>query len=175
MAQRRTRPTSRSRAHKSVEAPQLAVCTKASAESQVREALSAFGTIEEYPPARLLILHQSPDASAKDLAQTIDQLRERTLVEYATPVTWHPDTGTRQILTDEITVRLHGDASREALSEMRRDEGVSVARRNEFVPSQYTLKVADPSGTRTLDVAKRLSKRPDVEFAAPNYIVDIKR
>jgi len=61
------------------------------------------------------------------------------------------------------------------LTDMRRTEGVSVARRNEFVPSQYTLRVARPSGTRTLDIAKRLEARDDVEFAAPNYISDIKR
>jgi len=147
-----------------------------SADEQVRGALSALGQIESYAPASLLILHANPDAAPKDVARVTDDLQREHLVEYVTPVLQDARTGSRQILTDEITVRLRPEAPQKGtLTDMRRAEGVSVAHRNEFVRTQYTLKVPKASGTRTLEVAKRLQKRADVEFAAPNYIVDIKR
>jgi hypothetical protein len=147
-----------------------------SADEQVRDALTAFGTIESYEAASLLILHSNAETAPKEVGRVVDDLQREHLVEYVTPVLHDPHTGCRQILTDEITVRLRPEVPQKgALTEMRREEGVSVARRNEFVPTQYTLKVSKPSGTRTLEVAERLQKRADVEFAAPNYIVDIKR
>jgi hypothetical protein len=146
-----------------------------SSAGKVRSTLAAFGTIEPYEPAHLLILHAGTDVSPAEVLGVLEKLRNEGLVEYSTSVLHDRATGTRQILTDEITVRLKPEAQKGALDEMRRAEGVSVARRNEFVPTQYTLKVPRTSGTRTLDVANRLQERDDVEFAAPNYIVDIKR
>jgi hypothetical protein len=154
----------------------MAVSVAPSSAKQVRSALATFGTIEPYEPAHLLILHAATDVSHAEVLGVLEKLEREGLVEYVTPVLHDPGTGARQILTDEITVRLKPDALQKgALDEMRRAEGVSVARRNEFVPTQYTLKVPRASGTRTLDVATRLQERDDVEFAEPNYIVDIKR
>lgn len=155
---------------------QIAVCVAPSAGQQVRSTLASLGTIEPYEPARLLILHPDADARHTEITRLLEDLQRERLVEYVTPVLYDPRTGTRQILTDEITVRLKPEApQKDTLSDMRDAEGVSVASRNEFVPTQYTLRVSQASGTRTIEVAKRLQKREDVEFAAPNYIVDIKR
>lgn len=148
----------------------------ASAVSRVRKMLSAVGQVEPFEPMHLLIAHPAEGTSASDWARVLAEVEQHASVVYVTPVLQDRKTGGRQILTDEITVRLRAGApARRVLGEMARAEDLSVARRNEFVPTQYTLKVARASGMRTLDVARRLEQRDDVEFAAPNYVVDAKR
>ena len=155
---------------------QLAVRVAPKAARRVHAALNALGRIEPYDPASLLILHKAPKVAGATIDSTLESLVRDGLVEYVTPVLRDAASGMRLIPTDEITVRFRDKApAQAALSDMRRTEGVSVARQNEFVPSQYIVRVAQPSGTRTLDIAKRLEARDDVEFAAPNYISDIKR
>jgi len=157
-------------------AGQLALRVAPRAAKRVHTALSALGRIEPYEPASLLILHKAAKVAGSAVDSAIETLVRDGLVEYVMPVLRDAGSGLRLIPTDEITVRFRPKAPVQGtLTDMRRTEGVSVARRNEFVPSQYTLRVARPSGTRTLDIAKRLEARDDVEFAAPNYISDIKR
>lgn len=157
-------------------AGQLAVRVTPKATKRVHAALSTLGHVEPYDPAGLLILHKAPKVAGAAVNSVLESLLDQGLVQYVTPVLRAPRSGLRLIPTDEITVRFRPEAPVQGtLTEMRRTEGVSVARRNEFVPSQYILKVPRPSGKRTLDIARRLDARDDVEFAAPNYISDIKR
>ena len=92
------------------------------------------------------------------------------MAELVTPVLRDRESDLRQILTDEVTVRFKSIQSAEKLKEVERKYGVSVARQNEFVPSQFVLKVDQPSGLRTLDVASALDEADDVQFASPNFV-----
>ena len=155
---------------------QLAVRWAPGAESRVRAALSPLGDVEPYKPARILILHRRPRTSRVSLAKTLDRLREQRSIEFVTPVLRDPAGTARQVLTDEITVRFKPDAAvRRTLASLRAEHGLQVARRNEFVRTQFIVRLPHTSGTRTLALARSLHRRDDVEFAAPNYITEIHR
>jgi len=155
---------------------QLAVRVAPKATKRVQAALSALGNVEPYDPAGMLILHKASKIADAAVNSVVASLLHQGLIQYVTPVLRDPRSGLRLIPTDEITVRFRPEVPVQGtLSDMRRTEGVSVARRNEFVPSQYVLRVPRTSGKRTLDIARRLDARHDVEFAAPNYISEIKR
>jgi hypothetical protein len=154
---------------------QIAVRYCPGQDRKVREALDHLGKVEEHPSSQIFILHRSPDVSASKLATAIETLKKASQIAFATPVLRDPESGTRQVLTDEITLRLKpGNASR-ALKALKAEHGVIVGKRNEFEPTQYIVKVPDTTGTRTLDVARSLDERDDVEFAYPNYLTGIKR
>jgi hypothetical protein len=142
---------------------------------KVREVLEQLGTVEEQPSSHIFILHRSPGVPAAKVSDAIGALRKAGRIAFATPVLRDSESGTRQVLTDEITLRLKSGSASRALKDMKSEHGVIVARHNEFEPTQYIVKVPDTTGTRTLDVARLLDERDDVEFAHPNYLTDIKR
>lgn len=153
---------------------QLAVRYKPDASAKVRSALTSLGEIEPSSGGMLILHHAS--TSAPKVRKVLAALETDGLIDFVTPVLRDVRSGTRQILTDEITIRFRSDAPiKGTLSKLRAKEGVSVTQRNAFARKQFIIKVAHPSGTRTLDVAKRLDARDDIEFAAPNYITEIKR
>lgn len=155
---------------------QLAVRYKAGRADSVRARLAALGKTEDQPLSRILILHRAPAVTRRALDTAVKALQDEKLVEFATPVMMDPGSGLRQVLTDEIVVRLKsGHAQQRTLATLKGEHGVTIGRRNEFEPTQYIVKVPQASGTRTLDVARSLDQRADVEFASPNFLTDIKR
>lgn len=155
---------------------QVAVCYRAGHEKKVRERLSALGRAEDQPLSRILILHRNPSVTRRAVDTEIEALQEEQLVEFATPVMRDADSDRRQVLTDEIVLRLKpGHAQQRTLAALKDEHGLKIARRNEFEPTQYIVKVKQASGTHTLDVARSLDQRDDVEFASPNFLTDIKR
>jgi hypothetical protein len=78
-------------------------------------------------------------------------------------------------LTDEIVLRLKRNAPRQTLSTLRSQHGLTVCKRNAYEPTQYIVKVSDPSGTNTLDVAQSLFRCQGVEFASPNFLAEVTR
>ena len=142
----------------------------------MRAALAALGTVESYPQGGILILHRNPKVSAAEVRSAVAALEKDGLVKFVTPVLRDAKSDARQILTGEITVRLKSGArARQTLASLKAEHGVEVKCRNEFEPTQYVVSVPDPSGTRTRAIARSLDSRSDVEFAAPNFITDIKK
>jgi S-adenosylmethionine:tRNA-ribosyltransferase-isomerase (queuine synthetase) len=155
---------------------QVAVRYRAGQAGKVHERLAAFGDIEDQPLSRILILHRSPSVTRREVETALEKLEQEKLVEFATPVMRDSQSGTRQVLTDEIVVRLKsGAALQSTLAALKDTHGLKIGRRNEFEPAQYIVKVKQASGTHTLDVARSLDERADVEFASPNFLTDIKR
>ena len=155
---------------------QLAVRYKAGRADSVRARLAGLGKTEDQPVSRILILHRAPAVTRRALDTAVKALQDEKLVEFATPVMLDLGSGLRQVLTDEIVVRLKaGHAQQRTLATLKGEHGVTIGRRNEFEPTQYIVKVPDTTGTRTLEVARSLDKRDDVEFAYPNYLTGIKR
>jgi hypothetical protein len=154
---------------------QIAVRYCPGQDRKVREALEQIGSVEEQLSSQIFILHRSPHVSASTVATAIETLKKASQVAFATPVLRDPESGTRQVLTDEITLRLKPGSAIRALKALTAEHGVIVGKRNEFEPTQYIVKVPDTTGTRTLDVARSLDKRDDVEYAYPNYLTGIKR
>ena len=154
---------------------EIAARYRSGREEAVRDALSPLGRVESYLPQRMIVLHRASGITAAKLRAALDQLQRARLIEFVTPVLLDPDSRTRQVLTDEIVVRLKPGRSRRTLAALEAAHGIEIDRRNEFEPSQYIVKVPKPSGLQTLDVARSLDRSEDVEFASPNFLTEIKR
>lgn len=144
-------------------------------ERKVRDALAPFGSVETYPLQRMLVLHRAPSLATARVQAALDNLQRVGLVEFVTPVLLDPDSNARQVLTDEIVLRLKPGRTQRTLAALKAEHGIQIGRRNKFEPSQYIVKVPKPSGTQTLDVARSLDQSEDVEFASPNFLTEIKR
>jgi len=144
-------------------------------QEKVRAALAPLGAVETYPQQRMIVVRRGRGVASTKLTSALDDLRKQNVIEFVTPVLRDPESGTRQVLTDEIVLRLKPGRSKRALDALKAAHGIEVERRNEYEPSQYIVKVANPSGTQTLDVARSLDESDDVEFASPNFLTEIKR
>jgi hypothetical protein len=144
-------------------------------EQKVCQALGALGTLEAQPSSRLFILHRSPGVPSTRVKAALMTLQEEDAIEFATPVLRDAASDTRQVLTDEIVLRLKPGQPSRTLAAVTAEHGLTIGKRNEFEPRQYIVKVPRASGTQTLDVARSLDRRKDVEFASPNFLTTVKR
>jgi hypothetical protein len=144
-------------------------------EQKVRETLGTLGTLEVQPSWRLVILHRTPGIPGTKVRAALANLQVAKAIEFATPVLRDPASDTRQVITDEIVLRLKPGHARRTLAAVKAEHGLTIGKPNEFEPTQYIVKVPRASGTHTLDVARSLDKRDDVEFASPNFLTTIKR
>lgn len=144
-------------------------------ERKVRSALGKCGNVNTYPSQRIVVLKRAPGVTAAAARTVLDELQRSNVIEYVTPVLRDRDTNSRQVLTDEIVVRLKPGRTRRALAALESAHGFTITRRNEFEPSQYIVTVPNPSGTQTLDVARSIDRSDDVEFASPNFLTQVKR
>jgi hypothetical protein len=144
-------------------------------ERRVRDALAPFGSVEAYPRQRMLVLHLAPGRATARVEAALDNLQRLRLVEFVTRVLLDPDSNARQVLTDEIVLRLKPGRTGRTLAALKAEHGIQIGQRNKFEPSQYIVTVPNPSGTRTLDVARSLDQSEDVEFASPNFLTKITR
>jgi hypothetical protein len=154
---------------------EVAIRFKSGQEQNVRSVLSHFGTLDSLPNRRTLVLRIAPRVNPATVHVALDDLQSRGLVEFITPILIDAASGTRQVLTDEIVLRLKPGTSQRALRALKAAHGVEIQSANEFEPSQYIVKVPNPSGLRTLEVARSLDSCDDVEFASPNFLTQIKR
>ena len=174
------RTTSRRRSQPSAPAQkaipgQVAVRYSDGQEQKVCQALGTLGTLESQPSSRLVILHRSPGVSHTKVKAALTTLQEDDAIEFATPVLRDAASDTRQVLTDEIVLRLKPGQSARTLAAVKAEHGLTIGKRNEFEPRQYIVKVPRASGTHTLEVARSLDQRKDVEFASPNFLTTVKR
>jgi hypothetical protein len=132
--------------------------------------LRRLGKVRVIDPLHLAVV-QLADADRRDKALAkLRPLLQRGDIDFLTPLLLDRTTQRHQVLTDEITVRFRRKVSARRLRDLEKQFGVTVAARNEFVPSQYTLRVPHPEGLVTLETAKRLDALKDTVFAAPNFI-----
>jgi S-adenosylmethionine:tRNA-ribosyltransferase-isomerase (queuine synthetase) len=155
---------------------QVAVRYRAGQAEKVRERLATLGRMEDHPLSRILILHRAPSVTRRAVNTALKVLQDEKLVDFATPVLRDSASGMRKVLTDEIVLRLKSSRGQQrTLATLKGEHGLKIGRRNEFEPAQYIVRVSQASGTHTLDVARALDQRADVEFASPNFLTGIKR
>ncbi len=172
-----TNPTSKTRPRSTMTAlpNEIAVRYRTGQQRQVSRALSPFGDLNPHPRQRIMILHRAAGVAAAAVNEVLENLRRNKLIDFATPVLLDRESRTRQVLTDEIVLRLKPGCSPGTLAALTAAHGVRIGRRNAFEPSQYIVKVRNPSGTQTLDIAHSLDRSDDVEFASPNFLTQVKR
>ena len=144
-------------------------------EKKVCKALAPFGKVQMYPSQRMVVLECAQGQPSAKVNAALHDLRAAGLLEFVTPVLLDRESNTRQVLTDEIVLRLKPGRTKRTLEALKNEHGLEIGSRNEFEPSQYIVKVPKPSGTTTLDVARSLDSSDDVEFASPNFITQVKR
>jgi Fervidolysin N-terminal prodomain len=154
---------------------EVAVRYRTGRERRVLDALSPYGSVDAYPLHRIIVLRRASGVAGAKVQSVLSDLQHAGVVEFVTPVLLDPESQTRQVLTDEIVVRLKPGTSQRALEALKAKHGLEIGKRNKFEPSQYIVRVPKPSGTQTLDVARSLDRSADVEFACPNFLTQIKR
>jgi hypothetical protein len=144
-------------------------------EKKVCKALAPFGKVQTYPRQRMVVLKCIAGQPSAKVDSALHDLQAAGLLEFVTPVLLDRESNTRQVLTDEIVLRLKPGRTERTLEALKNEHGLEIGSRNEFEPSQYIVKVPKASGTATLDVARSLDRSDDVEFASPNFITQVKR
>lgn len=153
----------------------VAVRCHEDAEEPVCAALRSLGRVQKVESHRLLIVELRDPAQRAVAFNQLQQWAEEGAIEFVTPVLRDSESQLRQILTDEITVRFKSVLPPERLKKVEEKYGVTVVRQNEFVPTQFIVKVRQPTGLRTLEVASQLDAADEVEFAAPNFVSEFRR
>ena len=149
----------------------IAVRYREGARDEIDKMLRPLGRVRSLDNQRLLIV-ESPGAQMRSAAmkRVLASVSQGNL-EFATPVLRDPDSRLHQILTDEITVRFKKPAvPKSQLRSLEQKFGVKVARRNEFVLNQFTVKLDRPKGLDTLRMASKWDAEDEIEFASPNFL-----
>jgi len=143
---------------------------------RLRELLRESGPVRTIGSLGILLL-ELDEASRRPAAwKRLKKLQKEGVVAWASPLLRDLESELREILTDEVTVRLRpgADADRR-LQDLLRRTGLVLARRNEFVPNQFVLRIDHPFGLEVLEVARSLDTRAEVEFATPNFVSEVSR
>jgi len=154
---------------------QVAVRCAPGAERKVRSVVSAHGRVEDFSPARLLVLHLDAGGSRAALNRALDQMKASGLVEFSGPVLKDPESASRVVPTDEVIVRMKPAAAKRTLARLKDELGVEVLRQSEFEPAKYVVRLPAASGASAVDVARSLDRWADIESASANVLAEIKR
>jgi subtilisin family serine protease len=125
------------------------------------------------PSNRLVIVTLPQTRRLADIGTTLKDLEEDQDVEYVVPVYQEPQSGLRLVATDEITVRFKSGISKEAIDKINKKNGVEIAKKDEFAPNQYLLRVKDTKDT--IAIANKYHKSDLTEFAEPNFFSEVKK
>ena len=146
------------------------------AENDVLDKLRYFSEVESKgADGRLVIIRLHDPSMQGEALHHLLRLLEEGKVAFVTPVLRDKESQQTQILTDEITVRFTSAILPADLHFFEEQHNVTVDHQNEFVPTQYILKVPKPFGMETLEVASQLETADNVEFAIPNFISEYRR
>ena len=142
---------------------------------ELRAALSVFGKVKDVEPQQLLIVQLSSSADKEKVLEQAESFIATGAAEAIVPVWRDEESQLLQVLTDEITVRFKRALPKKEREQVEKKFGVTIARQNEFVPNQFTVKVPLSRGVDALKVANELDADDEVEFAAPNFVSEHKR
>ena len=148
----------------------IAVRYRQGVKAELAQMLHGLGRVRDIQEQRLLIVEFTDAAQSATALKQLQPWVDNGALEFVAPVLQDSESRLQQILTDEITVRFKSGLPAKRLKGVEQKYGVKIARRNEFVPNQFILKVAQPEGLHALEVASRLDVAAEVEFASPNFI-----
>lgn len=153
----------------------LAVRYNQSARAQVRRRLSSLGELSEIESQQLFIVYLSAGTNGEAARHHLQSLLDKGAIEALAPVLRDEKSQLLQVLTDEITVRFKPTVAARERKQMEMKYGLTIARKNEFVPNQFVVKVPRSRVLDTLNVANELDAADEVEFAAPNFVSEYRR
>ena len=156
----------------------LAVRYNKRAKAQVRKTLGSLGQVDELreiESQQLFIAHFLEGTKEETVLEQLQPLIDKGAIESVAPVLRDEESQMLQVLTNEITVRFKPALAAKERKQVEKKYGVTIARKNEFVPNQYVVKVPRTQGLETLNLANELDAADEVEFAAPNFVSEYRR
>jgi hypothetical protein len=153
----------------------LAVRYETSSKAQVRKLLRSLGKLSETESQRLLIVRLPDGVKAETAAEQLQPLLGKGKIESVFPVLRDQESQLLEVLTDEITVQFKPTVRAKERKQIERQYGLTVVRKNEFVPNKFVVKAPGAKGLETLKVANELDAAAEVEFAVPNFVSEHRR
>ena len=153
----------------------LAVRYATSSKAPVRKTLRSLGELSETESQRLFIVHLPDEVKVEAAIQQLQPLLDNGKIEAVFPVLLDKDSQLLQVLTDEITVQFKPTVRAKERQQIEKQYGLTVVRKNEFVPNKFVVRVSGAKGLETLRVANELDALEAVEFAAPNFVSEHRR
>ncbi len=156
----------------------LAVRYNKSGKAQVRKTLRSLGEVSdvsEIESQQLFIVRLLAGTKEETALQHLQPLIDKGAIESVAPVLRDEESQLLQVLTNEITVRFKPTLAVKERQQMEKKYGLTIARKNEFVPNQFVVKVPRSKGLDTLNVANQLDAADEVEFATPNFVSEYRR
>jgi subtilisin family serine protease len=126
---------------------------------------------------RTMLLHD-PGAARTAISTVRNALSARlmTNVRRTLPVYVEDESQLRVIVTREITVRFKPKTTRAQQTKVLTDLGLTIKQTNEFNRYQFVvIPGSDIDESETIRAANRLSERPEVEYAAPNFVSESRK
>jgi subtilisin family serine protease len=122
------------------------------------------------------ILVHKPSAAAADPGRIdafVNRLSRAPSVRFVTRVFRDPRTGLRMVLTDELAVRFKPGVTDQQVQALNAQFGVEPIEQKLYAPNQWLMRVIDPTPERTLTVANAYHENELVEWAEPNFIMEL--
>jgi hypothetical protein len=124
---------------------------------------------------RNILLHQ-PGATSSGPGR-IDAFAERLgrapSIRFVTRVFRDPRTGLRMVLTDEFAVRFKPGVTDAQVRSLNAQLGAEPIEQKLYAPNQWLMRVLDATPERTLAVANAYHEHELVEWAEPNFIMEL--
>lgn len=126
---------------------------------------------------RTMLLHD-PGAARTAISTVRNALSTRMIsdVKRTLPVYVEEESQLRVIVTREITVRFKPKTTQAQRTKVLQDLNLTIKEANEFNKNQYlVVPASDIDESDTIRAANRLSERPEVEYAAPNFVSESRK
>ena len=128
------------------------------------------------PSSRLFILHRSPGITSSKVKASLLTLQEEAAIEFATPVLRDAASDTRQVLTDEIVLRLKPGQNSRTLAAVKAEHGLTIGKRNEFNPGSTSSRcraqtAPTRSTSRARSIGARMSSSPARTSSRPSNVL----
>ncbi len=162
------------------ETPEVAAEAFRSVRASVSRAVPRGETRYRIAPRRFdrtMLLHD-PGAARTAVSTVRNALSARlmTNVRRTLPVYVEDESQLRVIVTREITVRFKPKTTQAQQTRVLKDLCLTIKQANEFHKNHYVvIPASDIDESDTIRVANRLSERPEVEYAAPNFVSESRK
>src|SRR5687768_12125938 len=162
------------------ETPEVAADSFRSVRASVARTLARGESRYRIAPRRFdrtMLLHD-PGAARTAISTVRNALSARAMTgeRRTLPVYIEDESQLRVVVTREITVRFKPKTTAAQRTRALKDLDLTIQETNEFNKNQFIVVPAgDVDESETIRTANRLSERPEVEYAAPNFVSESRK
>lgn len=124
--------------------------------------------VQTYPKYNISIVTRPFDEQKSTRQTFADSLAEDDEVEFVSPIYKDKDTGSLVVVTDQVNVEFKKEADKQTIDKILSEHDLSIIKQSKFSPQNYILKVNNAdSSDKTIEISKKLSSRPELQYANP--------